>query len=76
LQQAMSGGEMEPDMTGVMVEIPAGTEGIVEAGDVAHVPGNLTGEVRNNSDQPASALLVLMDPGMMNEGVVEATPAG
>jgi quercetin dioxygenase-like cupin family protein len=76
LQEAMSSGEMEPDMTGVMVEIPAGTEGLVEAGDVAHVPGNLTGEVRNSSDQPATALLVLFDPGMMSEGVVEATPAG
>lgn len=76
LQEAMSSGEMEPDMSAVMEEIPAGTEGIVEAGDVAHVPGNLTGEVRNKGDEPATALLVLMDPGMMGEGMAEATPAG
>ncbi len=74
MEEAMSGGEMEPDMSAVMEEVPAGTEGTVEAGDVAHIPGNLTGEVRNNSDEPATALLVLMDPGMMGEGMAEATP--
>ena len=75
LQQAMSSGEMEPDMSGVLEEVPAGTEGTVEAGDVAHVPGNLTGEVRNMGDESATALLVLMDPGMMGAGMAEATPA-
>lgn len=75
MEEAMGSGEMEPDMSAVLEEIPAGTEGTVDAGDVAHIPGNLTGEVRNNGDEPATALLVLMDPGMMGEGMAEATPA-
>lgn len=75
MEQAMSSGDMNPDLSGVLEEVPAGAEGTVEAGDVVHIPGNLTGEVRNNGDEPASALLVLMDPGSMGAGMAEATPA-
>lgn len=76
LEQAMSGGAMEPDMSGVLEEVPLGIEATMEAGDVAHIPGNMTGEVRNMGDEPASALIVLFDPGMMmSEEMPEATPA-
>ena len=71
LQTAMTDDPMNPDMSGVLEEVAMGAEGVLQAGDVAHIPGNLTGEVRNNGDAPASALLVLMGPSMM-EG--EATP--
>lgn len=62
LQQAMADDPMNPDMRGVLEEVAMGTEATLHAGDVAQIPGNLTGEVRNNGDVPASALLVLVDP--------------
>jgi quercetin dioxygenase-like cupin family protein len=71
LEQAMTDDPMNPDLSGVLEEVAMGTEATLQAGDVAHIPGNLTGEVRNTSDAPASALLVLIDPSMMDG---QATP--
>ena len=50
----------------------------MRAGDVAYIPGNLTGEVHNTGQEPASALLILTDPtgAMMGAATPEATPAG
>lgn len=75
LQLAVSDDPMNPDMNLVLEEVAMGTEATLQAGDIAHIPGNLTGEVRNNGQEAASALLVLMAPDMMNEGTPEATPA-
>lgn len=73
LQEAMTTAGAEPDMAGVLEEVTMGTEATLEAGDVAYIPGNLTGEVRNTGQEPASALLVLVAPGGTMMG--DATPA-
>jgi quercetin dioxygenase-like cupin family protein len=77
LQQAMEGMEAtgtEPDMASVVEEVAMGEDATLEAGDVAHIPGNLTGEVRNNGQEPTSVLIVLIGPEGMMMGGEEATP--
>ena len=76
LQQAMTtAAETGPDLSGVMEEVARGEAGTLQAGDVAYIPGNLTGEVRNDGQEPASALLVEIGPtGAMLGGAPEATP--
>jgi quercetin dioxygenase-like cupin family protein len=78
LDQAMANAtEGEPDTSGVMEEVAMGQEATLRAGDVAYIPGNLTGEVRNDGQEPASALLVVIEPARaMTGGEAEATPAG
>ena len=75
LQQAMEPSDAEPDMTGVLEEIAMGEEATLEAGDVAYVPGGVSGEVRNTGKQHAEALVVLVGPEGMTTGEAEATPA-
>jgi quercetin dioxygenase-like cupin family protein len=80
LQQAMGAAQTtnaEPDMTGVLEEVAMGEDATLEAGDIAFVPGSLTGEVRNTGQDTASVLLVITAPqGMgMGGGAPEATPA-
>jgi quercetin dioxygenase-like cupin family protein len=75
MEQAMASGEMMPDMAGVLEEVPMGTEATLETGDVAFVPGSVTGEVRNTGQDEATALLILMAPGgIMGEPGPDATP--
>ncbi len=76
LQQAMASMETpgaEPDMTGVLEEVAMGAEATVEAGDVAYIPGGVSGEVRNAGEEHAEALVVIIAPQGMMMG--EATPA-
>ncbi len=73
LQQAMATAGAEPDMTGVLEEIAMGEEATLEVGDVAYVPGGVSGEVRNTGEEQAEALIVLAGPAGMTMG--EATPA-
>ena len=76
LEQAMATDAAAPDMSGVLEEVAMGEEATLEAGDVAHIPGNLTGEVRNAGSEPASALLVLIGPSTTTgEESAEATPS-
>ncbi len=70
LQAAMTSAEAGGDLASAAEEIAAGAEGTLQAGDVAFVPGGVSGEVRNDGDESASALLVLIAPS----GV--ASPAG
>lgn len=70
-QQAMSADPMNPNMDGVLEDVVMGAEATLKAGDVAYIPGFLTGEVRNTTDAPASALLVVVAPSMMG---AQATP--
>jgi quercetin dioxygenase-like cupin family protein len=72
LQQAMKTAGAEPDLTSVLEEIAMGEEATLEAGDVAYVPGGVSGEVRNTGDEHAEALIVLAGPAGMTMG--EATP--
>jgi quercetin dioxygenase-like cupin family protein len=73
LQQAMGSTGAAPDLTGVLEEIAMGQEATLEVGDVAYVPGGVSGEVRNSGEAPAEALIVLAGPAGMTMG--EATPA-
>jgi hypothetical protein len=47
------------------------------AADVAYIPGNLSGEVRNAGQEPVSALVILIAPGdaPMGGAAAEGTPA-
>jgi quercetin dioxygenase-like cupin family protein len=71
LRQAMAAAE--PDMAGVVEAVAAGAEATLEAGDVAYVPGGVSGEVRNDSQAPAAALIVLFIPS--DTAPADATPA-
>lgn len=75
LEQVLASGEMQPDMSTVLEEVSLGTDATLQAGDVAYIPGNMTGEVRNTGDGPAAALVVLFAPSTPGEGLTEATPA-
>ncbi len=43
-------------------EIAPGEEATIEAGDSAYIPGGVTGEVRNNGQERAEALVFLVSP--------------
>jgi quercetin dioxygenase-like cupin family protein len=73
LQQAMETSGATPDMTGVLEEVAISEEATLQVGDVAYVPGGVTGEVRNTGAEHAEALIVLAGPAGMTMG--EATPA-
>ena len=75
LQEAMSATDTAPDMSGVLEEIAPGEEATLEVGDVAYVPGGINGEVRNNGQEHAEALIVIVGPEGMMMGMSEATPA-
>ncbi|MFT4038208.1 MAG: hypothetical protein QM692_08530 [Thermomicrobiales bacterium] len=72
LAEALAESPIDPDVSGVLEPVAQGAEGTLQAGDVAQIPGYLTGSVTNQGDAPASALLVLFVPGEME---AEATPA-
>ena len=76
LQQAMATAGAAPDLTGVLEEIALGEEATLAAGDVAYVPGGVSGEVRNTGEEHAEALIVLAVPAGMTLGerAPDATP--
>ena len=41
------------------------------AGDAAYIPGSVSGEIRNEGDEPAIAKIVLIGP---TQGTTGATP--
>jgi quercetin dioxygenase-like cupin family protein len=66
-----------PDLSGVLEQVAKGQEATLQAGDVTYIPGNITGEVRNTGQEPASVLLILTDPAgtMLGGATPQATPA-
>jgi hypothetical protein len=72
VQQAMAtpeGGEMP----GMMEAIAVGQETTLGPNDVVYVPGNISGEIRNDGQEPAVALVFIIGPaGMLGEGTPEA----
>jgi quercetin dioxygenase-like cupin family protein len=52
--------------------IPSGQEFTMTAGDAVYVPAHVAGEVRNDGQEHAEALLILLGPA---EAMAEATPA-
>jgi quercetin dioxygenase-like cupin family protein len=58
--------------SGSSEEVALGEEATLEAGDSAYVPGGVTGEVRNNGQERAEALVFLASPA---GAMAAATPA-
>jgi quercetin dioxygenase-like cupin family protein len=52
-------------------QIASGEEITLTAGDAAYIPGNVSGEIRNDGDEPAVGLVVLIGP---TEAMTGATP--
>jgi quercetin dioxygenase-like cupin family protein len=71
LNAAMETGE-EADFAAAMEEVAMGAEAVLEAGDVAWVPGSVSGEMRNDGQEPAEGLVFLVGPP---EAMTAATPA-
>jgi quercetin dioxygenase-like cupin family protein len=72
LQAAMAGADENADFSAAMEEVAMGEEAVLEAGDVAWVPGSVSGEIRNDGQEPAEGIVFLVGPtGSMSE----ATPA-
>jgi quercetin dioxygenase-like cupin family protein len=61
MQEAMAAGSM--DDSSFMETIEAGQETTLAEGDVAYVPGNIAGEMRNDGDTPAEGTIFLIAPG-------------
>jgi quercetin dioxygenase-like cupin family protein len=57
--------------SGSSEEVALGEEATLAAGDAAFVPGGVTGEVRNNGQEHAEALVFLVSP---SGAMAEATP--
>ena len=71
LSAAMATPEGEGDMAGVMEEVAMGEETTLAAGDAAYLPGSINGEVRNEGQEVAEALLFVVGPP---EAMLSATP--
>jgi quercetin dioxygenase-like cupin family protein len=52
-------------------QIASGEEATLTTGDAAYIPGSITGEIRNDGQEPAEGLVVLVGP---TEAMTEATP--
>ena len=71
LLEAMMAADEAEDMSGAMEAVPAGEAVTLETGDAAYVPGSISGEIRNDGDEPAVCLAFVIGPSM---GMMEATP--
>jgi quercetin dioxygenase-like cupin family protein len=73
LEEAMAAAESTGDLSAAAEAIAAGEAVTLKAGDAAYVPSNVTGEIRNDGQERAVALTILLGPaeGMM----AAATPA-
>ena len=72
LSAAMAGTGEEADFSAAMEEVAMGAEAVLEAGDVAWVPGSVSGEIRNDGQEPAEGIVFLVGPP---EAMSAATPA-
>src|SRR5215210_2280355 len=52
-------------------QIASGEEATLSAGDAAYIPGSINGEIRNDGQEPAVGLVVLVGP---TESMTGATP--
>jgi len=65
----------EQDLSSAMEDIAQGEEGVLHVGDVAYVPGSLTGELRNNGQETVELFVVQIAPSMMDNVKPETKPA-
>jgi quercetin dioxygenase-like cupin family protein len=73
LGAAMETAESTGDLGAAAEAIAAGEAVSVEAGDAAYIPVNLKGEIRNDGQERAVALVFLV--GAQEDMMAEATPA-
>ena len=73
LGEAMATVEAAGDFSALMESIPAGQAVTLAAGDAAYIPANVAGEIRNEGQEPAVRLAILVLPPEAMMG--EATPA-
>ena len=73
MSEAMATAEATGDFSGVMESVAAGEAVTLEAGDAAHITGDVPGEIRNEGSEPATALAFIVYPSGTMMG--EATPA-
>ena len=71
LMESMMAAEESGDISEAMEAIPAGEAVTLETGDAAYVPGSISGEIRNDGEEPAVCLTFVIGPSM---GMMEATP--
>jgi hypothetical protein len=69
LLETMMAAEESGDISQAMEAIPAGEAVTLQTGDAAFVPGSVTGEIRNDGDEPAVCLAFVASPSM---GMMEA----
>jgi quercetin dioxygenase-like cupin family protein len=72
LRAAMAEGGDDADFAAAMEEVAMGAEAVLEAGDVAWIPGSVSGEIRNNGQESAEVIVFLVGPP---EAMSAATPA-
>ncbi len=72
LRAAMAEADETSDLSAAMEQVAMGEEAVLEAGDVAWVPGSVSGEIRNDGQEPAEGLVFLVGPPA---AMSEATPA-
>ena len=72
LEAAIATAEATGTFTPSDEQVASDDSTIMEPGDVAYLPGNVSGEIRNYGAEPAVALVVLVGP---TEAMTGATPA-
>jgi hypothetical protein len=73
LGEAMATAQASGDVRAVMESVPAGQAVTLAAGDAAYIPANVAGEIRNERQERAVRLAILVVPPEVMTG--EATPA-
>ena len=73
LGAAMATAEATGDVSALMETVPAGQAVTLAAGDAAYIPANVAGEIRNEGQERAVRLAILVLPPEAMMG--EATPA-
>jgi quercetin dioxygenase-like cupin family protein len=73
LGEAMEGAESTGDLLTAAEAIAAGEAVTLEAGDAAYIPGNITGDIRNDGQERAVGLVFTFGPS--EDVMTEATAA-
>jgi quercetin dioxygenase-like cupin family protein len=73
LGEAMATAQATGDVSAVMASVPAGQVATLAAGDAAYIPANVAGEIRNEGQERAVRLAILVLPPEAMTGA--ATPA-
>jgi len=72
LNAAFATAEATGTFTSSDEQIASGEDATLGAGDAAYIPGSINGEIRNDGQEPAMGLVVLVGP---TEAMTGATPA-